>query len=92
MTRSDGMLWEIQAGLKQLLDGNKQATFKLYHAPSVSGTKEDIWRVLQFEGAFVIPSSKAGVFHPPAPLTGINSVLNKINILPQHIFNMFCHS
>lgn len=70
MTRLDGMLWEIQAGLKQLLDGNKELTFKLYHAPSVSVTTEDIWRVIQFEGAFILPSSKAGVFHPPAPLTG----------------------
>lgn len=74
MTRVDGMLWEIQAGLKQLLDGNKELTFKLYHAPSVSVTTEDIWRVIQFEGAFVFPSSKAGVFHPPAPLTGYTFV------------------
>ncbi|XP_075227953.1 uncharacterized protein LOC142328230 [Lycorma delicatula] len=74
MTRRDGLLWEIHAGVKKLHDGNKELAFKLYHAPSISVTTGGIWRVIQFEGAFIIPSRKSGVFHPPAPLTGYTFV------------------
>lgn len=71
MTRRDGLLWDIQAGIKRLHNGNKEMAFKLYHAPSISVTTGGFWRVIQFEGAFIIPSRKSGVFHPPAPLTGL---------------------
>lgn len=70
MTRHDGLLWHIEAGFKKLYDGNREIAFKLYHAPSISATNGGFWRVIQFEGAFIIPSRKSGVFHPPAPLTG----------------------
>ncbi|BET01080.1 LPD_N [Nesidiocoris tenuis] len=70
MTRQDGLLWEIIAGSKRLSDGNKEVTFKLYRAPSVSVTVAHIWRVIQLEGAFIVPSKVSGVFHPPTALTG----------------------
>ncbi|XP_014239788.1 uncharacterized protein LOC106661112 isoform X2 [Cimex lectularius] len=70
ITRKDGILWEIQAGSKRLNDGNKEFTFKLYRTPSVSVTVGHIWRVIQLEGAFIVPSRMSGVFHPPAALTG----------------------
>lgn len=70
MNRQDGLLWEIKAGSKRLQDGNEEFTFKLYRAPSVSVTVAHIWRVIQFEGAFIVPSRMAGVFHSPAALTG----------------------
>ncbi|XP_046669753.1 LOW QUALITY PROTEIN: vitellogenin-4 [Homalodisca vitripennis] len=70
MSRKDGLLWEIKAVIKKNLDGNRELTFKLYHTPTVRVTSSDIWRVIQFEGAFVLPSSKASVFKPPSPLTG----------------------
>ncbi|KAK9511580.1 hypothetical protein O3M35_000210 [Rhynocoris fuscipes] len=70
MNRKDGLLWEIKAGSKRLPDGNEEFTFKLYRAPSVSVTVAHIWRVIQLEGAFIVPSRMAGVFHSPAALTG----------------------
>jgi len=74
MTRKDGLLWEISAKSKALLDGNKEVSFKLYRTPSVSVTTGHIWRVIQFEGAFIVPSRKSGVFRPPAALTGYSFV------------------
>ncbi|CAH1401941.1 unnamed protein product [Nezara viridula] len=74
MTRKDGPLWEIQAGSKRLQDGNKEFTFKLYRAPSVSVTVAHIWRVIQFEGAFIVPSRMSGVSDTPAALTGYTFV------------------
>nr|WLW35462.1 vitellogenin-like protein 1 [Sogatella furcifera] len=74
MTRRDGLLWEIKAAMKHLHDGNKEAAFKLYHAPSISVSAGGFWRVIQLEGAFIIPSRKSGVFHPPAPITGYTFV------------------
>lgn len=71
MTRQGELLWEIQAGLKKSLDHKKELTFKLYHMPSVSMIPaEEIWRVIQFEGAFVLPSNKARLFNTPAPMSG----------------------
>lgn len=71
MTRQGELLWEIQAGLRRSSDHNKELTFKLYHMPSVSTIPaEEIWRVIQFEGAFVLPSNKARLFNPPAPMSG----------------------
>ena len=70
MNRQDGPLWEVKTGSKRLNDGNKELTFKLYRAPSVSVTVAHIWRVIQLEGAFIVPSKGSGVFHPPAALTG----------------------
>lgn len=70
LKRLDGLLWDIQAGIKKLHDGNREVAFKLYHYPSISVTTGGFWRVIQFEGVFIIPSRKSGVFHPPAPLTG----------------------
>lgn len=70
MNRQDGLLWEIKAGSKRLQDGNEEFTFKLYRAPSVSVTVAHIWRVIQLEGAFIVPSRMAGIFHSPAALTG----------------------
>lgn len=74
MTRKDGPLWEIHAGSKRLQDGNKEVTFKLYRAPSVSVTVAHIWRVIQFEGAFIVPSRMSGVSDTPAALTGYTYV------------------
>uniref|UniRef100_A0A146LZW6 Vitellogenin-6 n=2 Tax=Lygus hesperus TaxID=30085 RepID=A0A146LZW6_LYGHE len=70
MNRQDGPLWEVKTGSKRLNDGNKEVTFKLYRAPSVSVTVAHIWRVIQLEGAFIVPSRGSGVFHPPTALTG----------------------
>lgn len=75
MSMKNEVLWDIQAGVKKLQDGNKELTFKLYHTPSTRAVQSDIWRVIQMEGAFVLPSGKASVFNPPAPLTGDRKVL-----------------
>lgn len=75
MVRRDGFLWEMKAGIKKNQEGNKELTFKLDQTPSVE-TPADIWRVVRLEGAFVLPSNKASVFKPPAPISGI---LNKAN-------------
>lgn len=79
MTRQGELLWEIQAGLKKSLDHKKELTFKLYHMPSVSTIPaEEIWRVIQFEGAFVLPSNKARLFNPPAPMSGKQKLFTTI--------------
>ncbi|XP_054270572.1 uncharacterized protein LOC128991582 [Macrosteles quadrilineatus] len=70
MSRKDGVLWEIQAGFRQISNGKRELTFKLYHTPSVRDTVSNIWRVIQLEGAFVLPSGRANVFNPPAPVSG----------------------
>ncbi|KAL1131747.1 hypothetical protein AAG570_011360 [Ranatra chinensis] len=74
MTRQDGLLWEVKVGFKKLHDSNDELSFKLYHAPSVSVTAGHIWRVIQLEGAFIVPSRMSGVFNPPAAVTGYTFV------------------
>jgi hypothetical protein len=70
MKSDDVLIWEIQAGSKRLNDGNKEFAFKLYRAPSVSVSVGHNWRIVQFEGAFIVPSRISGIFHPPAGMTG----------------------
>lgn len=70
MTRPDGLLWEIQAGTKRSLGDNKEFVFKLYRAPSVRVTVAHIWRVIQLEGAFMVPSRMSGISDRATSLTG----------------------
>lgn len=72
MKRADGLLWEIQAGARRAdsKEDSKEFVFKLYRAPSVRVTVAHIWRVIQFEGAFIVPSRMSGVSERTTSLTG----------------------
>lgn len=65
-------LWDLVANYARIADGNQEISFKLGH----SDRELDItitngyWRLLRFEGSFILPSRKSGALHPPPPLHG----------------------
>ncbi|XP_050534022.1 uncharacterized protein LOC126901548 isoform X2 [Daktulosphaira vitifoliae] len=72
MNHYEQVLWDLSIHYTRLADGNQELSFKLSH----SNRERDItitngyWRLLQFEGSFVLPSRKSGALHPPPPMHG----------------------
>jgi len=76
MNHYDQKLWGLVALFNRNADGNQELSFKLSH----SDRERDItitngyWRLLRFEGLFILPSRKSGALHPPPPLHGLATV------------------
>lgn len=76
MNHYDQKLWGLVALFNRNVDGNQELSFKLSH----SDRERDItitngyWRLLRFEGLFILPSRKSGALHPPPPLHGLATV------------------
>lgn len=72
MNHYDQMLWGLVAQCGRIADGNQELSFKLSHSNRERNITitNGYWRLLRFEGSFVLPSRKSGALHPPPPLHG----------------------
>lgn len=72
MNHYDQMLWGLVAQCGRIADGNQELSFKLSHSNRERNITitNGYWRLLRFEGSFVLPSRKSGALHPPPPLNG----------------------
>ncbi|XP_050428218.1 uncharacterized protein LOC126838118 [Adelges cooleyi] len=72
MNHYDQVLWDLSSHYTRLADGNQELSFRLSHSNRERNITitNGYWRLLQFEGAFVLPSRKSGALHPPPPLHG----------------------
>lgn len=65
-------LWDLTAHYSRIADGNQEILFKLSHTNRERNITitNGYWRLLRFEGSFILPSRKSGALHPPPPLHG----------------------
>ncbi|KAL5242146.1 hypothetical protein ACI65C_009556 [Semiaphis heraclei] len=72
MNHYDQTLWGLIAHYARIADGNQEISFKLSHSNRERNITitNGYWRLLRFEGSFILPSRKSGALHPPPPLHG----------------------
>lgn len=72
MNHYDQILWGLNARYSRIDDGNQEISFKLVHSDRERNitVTNGYWRLLRFEGSFILPSRKSGALHAPPPLHG----------------------